>query len=190
MRFRQSRQCYKPINLEVEWRSRGDGAALAVKRYILADKHLCCCQDSFDSGAERGMTGIDEKGMVIPQKEGVYLSSQTAGSRDLFIYLFGYGATRHSTIYHFTYSRETHTLVPLTRRTAGHYPALMPANDPVRNVQQMNGNTGAYGNGYGDFELPEKWFRKVTHTPDGAANGRQPVRSETNATSGAAASRR
>ena len=33
------------------------------------------------------MTGIDEKGMVIPQKEGVYLSSQTAGSRDLFTYL-------------------------------------------------------------------------------------------------------
>ena len=41
----------------------------------------------------------------------------------------------------------------------------------------MNGNTGAYGNGYGDFELPEKWFRKVTHTePEGATNWSQPVR--------------
>lgn len=100
-------------------------------------------------------------------------------------------APDNSTIYHFTYNRETHTLVPLTRRTAAHYPALMPSNDPVRIVQQMNGNTGAYGNGYGDFELPEKWFRKVTHTePDGATNGRQPVRSETNRTSPAAGSRR
>ena len=69
-------------------------------------------------------------------------------------------APDNSTIYHFAYSRETHTLVPLTSGTAAHYPALMPSNDPVRIVQQMNGNTGAYGNGYGDFELPEKWFRR------------------------------
>ena len=80
-------------------------------------------------------------------------------------------APDNSTIYYFAYSRETHTLVPLTSRTAAHYPALMPTNDPVRIVQQMNGNTGAYGNGYGEFELPEKWFRKVTRTePGGAAN--------------------
>ena len=98
-------------------------------------------------------------------------------------------APDNSTIYHFTYSRETHTLVPLTRRTAAHYPALMPSNDPVRIVQQMNGNTGAYGNGYGDFQLPEKWFRKVTHTePGGAANRSQPVGRETNRASSAAGS--
>lgn len=73
-------------------------------------------------------------------------------------------APDNSTIYHFAYSRETHSLVPLTHGTAAHYPALMPSNDPVRIVQQMNGNTGAYGDGYGEFELPEKWFRKTTHT--------------------------
>jgi hypothetical protein len=100
-------------------------------------------------------------------------------------------APDNSTIYHFAYSRETHTLVPLTSRTAAHYPTLMPTNDPVRIVQQMNGNTGAYGNGYGEFELPEKWFRKVTHTePGGAANRSQPVALETNRTSSAAGSRR
>jgi hypothetical protein len=94
-----------------------------------------------------------------------------------------------STIYHFAYCRETRTLVPLTGRTATHYPALMPSNDPVRMVQQMNGNTGVLGNGYGDFQLPEKWFRKATHT-DGAANGRQPVRPETSRPSAAAGSGR
>jgi len=90
-------------------------------------------------------------------------------------------APDNSTIYHFAHSRETHTLVPLTRGTATRYPALMPTNDPVCIVQRMNGNTGAYGNGYGDFELPEKWFRKSTHTePDGAANRSQPIASGTN----------
>jgi hypothetical protein len=96
-------------------------------------------------------------------------------------------APDNSTIYHFAYSRETQTLVPLTRGTAARYPALMPTNDQVRIVQQMNGHTGVYGNGYGDFELPEKWFRKVTRTErGGAANRGQPVGSETKRTSAAA----
>jgi hypothetical protein len=98
-------------------------------------------------------------------------------------------APDNSTIYYFAYSRETQTLVPLTRRTATHYPALMPMNDSVRLVQQMNGNTGVYGNGYGDFELPEKWFRKVTRTEhDGPANRSQPVGAQTNRPSSAAGS--
>lgn len=89
-------------------------------------------------------------------------------------------APDNSTIYHFAYSRETRTLVPLTRGTAAHYPSLMPTNDPVRIVQQMNGNTGVLGNGYGDFELPEKWFRKTAHIKVSEATGSQPSFPSTN----------
>jgi hypothetical protein len=90
-------------------------------------------------------------------------------------------APDNSTSYYFAYSYETHTLVPLTAGTASHFPSLMPSNDPVRIVQEMNGNTGAYGNGYGTFELPEKWFHKVTHTDtNNVANGGQPPGSVTN----------
>lgn len=82
---------------------------------------------------------------------------------------------------YFAYSYDTHTLVPLNARTAADYPSLMPSNDPVRLVMEMNGNTGVQGNGYGDFKLPEKWFHKVTHTEtNNAVTGGAVSNSKTN----------
>ncbi len=100
-------------------------------------------------------------------------------------------APDRSTIYHFAYCREMHTLVPMTYGTAAHYPVMMPSNDPVRSVKWLSGGKGPIGNGYGDFQLPEKWFRKVTHTePDGSADRSQPVRPYTNSPPAVAGSRR
>jgi hypothetical protein len=93
-------------------------------------------------------------------------------------------APDRSTIYHFAFCRQSHTLVPLTPGTAAHYPTMMPTNDSVRGVTQLSGGRGALGNGYGDFELPERWFRKATRTKqDGSGSQGQAVGSETNRTS-------
>ncbi|MDB6020931.1 MAG: hypothetical protein JWQ04_788, partial [Pedosphaera sp.] len=61
----------------------------------------------------------------------------------------------------FAYSRRTHILVPMTGKTAGDFPSLMPPGDELANVRALNGLPGTQNIGIGNFKLPAKWFRTI-----------------------------
>ena len=73
------------------------------------------------------------------------------------------------TTYYFAYCYTTRTLVPMTDKTASHFPSLVPIDDSLEGVNQLNGKAGRMSVGAGDLKLPAKWFRKVTNAEQGAA---------------------
>ena len=75
-----------------------------------------------------------------------------------------------STTYYFAYCRTTHTLVPMTDGTAAHFPALMPTDDRLEGVNQLNGIAGTFSVGAGDLKLPTNWFWIVTRAEHGAGS--------------------
>jgi hypothetical protein len=93
-------------------------------------------------------------------------------------------APNERTRYYFAYRRDDHTLVPMTSGTATQFPKLMPVDDRVENICQLNGQPGMMSIGYGNLELPVKWFRAATRADPGSpANRSQPVHQATNRTS-------
>ena len=75
-----------------------------------------------------------------------------------------------SNTYYFAYCRTTDTLVPMTDGTATRYPSLVPADDHLEGVNQLNGIAGTLSVGAGDLKLPTKWFRMVTQSENGGTD--------------------
>jgi hypothetical protein len=71
-------------------------------------------------------------------------------------------APDRTTRYYFAYCRNDRTLVPMTDGTAKQFPRLMPVDDPVENINQLNRKQGTMSVGYGNLELPAKWFQNAT----------------------------
>lgn len=92
-------------------------------------------------------------------------------------------------LYYFAYRFRDHTLVPMNDRTAEHFPSLVPTNDTVVPLDELNGTKGTYSVGGGTIMLPEKWFRVAIGAElGGSANQSQPAGPGTNRTSSAAGS--
>jgi hypothetical protein len=77
-----------------------------------------------------------------------------------------------TTSYYFAYCRKTHVLVPLMDRTAAHFPSLMPKDDELRPIGQLDGTGRTSSFGEGELKLPPKWYRTATGAELGGAANR------------------